>query len=213
MQITAASDAELQALSELPGNSALEAAVRDLLSACLSAVPSCLAVRVTSPALDPGLAIESLGILEAMERSLASLRLDLIGNYPQPHEQPTTAGWPTAVTVLILASESGAFSTFVDGADRLDTPGFRIIRRSVDEDLPPHDLPRPDHPPGHDAGLGVVADHTRILNRAVGVLIDRGHLPDAALRVLHEQAEDAGLTVIEQARAVLATTSRPQQDL
>lgn len=53
MRIASALSAELRSLLDLVGIPELGAAVRDLLTTCVAAVPSCSGVLVTSPALDP----------------------------------------------------------------------------------------------------------------------------------------------------------------
>jgi hypothetical protein len=195
-QVVHALAGQLRTLGDLTGASELPAAVDRLLTACVSAVPSTLAVRVTSPALGFGRAIETEGILAAREACRASLRLDLLGGDPRSCH-------PVAVSVLILAGQVGAFADFVGGADPLARPGVRIIRRTVDEDV---SQVWTETSTG-DADLDDAVPHGRIVHRAVGVLIDRGYLPDEALDELRRQATSTDRTLLDQAWEVLRSTA------
>jgi hypothetical protein len=196
MRITAALAAELSSLGGLVGIPELTTAVQDLLADYASAVPSCLGLRVSSPALGPGHAIETERRVEATPASAqASLRLDLLGGDLGP-DRPLTV-----VSVLILAGQAGAFADFVGGADPLNRQGFRIVRRTVDDDLDPataRELTERDRTPLDD-----VIGRARVVNRAIGVLIDRGYPPEAALQVLEHDADTSGRTTLDQAWTIV----------
>jgi hypothetical protein len=198
MRITAALAAELSSLGDLVGIPELTTAVQDLHADYASAVPSCLGLRVSSPALDPGHLIETDDDDQSVR---ASLRLDLLGGDPGP-DRPLTL-----VSVLILAGRPGAFADFVGGADPLNRKGFRIVRRTVDEDLntgPVRDLSERDRTRSEN-----MIGRARVINRAIGVMIDRGHSPDAALRILQHDADAAGRATLDQAWTVTDSVSRP----
>jgi hypothetical protein len=206
MHITSALHTELRDLGDQVGVPELPVAVQELIDACAAAVPSCLALRVTSPALGPSQVIETDGISTVFGAARASLRLDLLSGHVRV--PPGLIKRPTVVRVLLLAGNTGAFDDFVGGGDALDRQGFRIVRRTVDEDL---------SAPGDRAWTGEgllvassdsVVPAARTINRAVGVLIDRGHLPDDALELLNRQASTADRTVLEHARTVLQSTAR-----
>jgi hypothetical protein len=190
---------ELRVLGDLTGAPEIPRALAHLLGACVEAVPSSLGIRVTSPALGPGHAIETAGYAEATAGCRASLRLDLLGS------NPTSTG-PIIVTVVILAGRAGAFSEFVGGADPLTRPGVRIIRRTIDEDISTQWTQM-------DADLGTLDDTVsgnRIIQRAVGVLIERGHLPDEAIHHLTRTAAATDTTLLDAAWNVLrSATKRP----
>jgi hypothetical protein len=202
MRITAALAAELSSLGDLVGIPELTSAVQDLLAVYASAVPSCLGLRVSSPALGPGGTIEIERSLEATRASaLASLRLDLLGGDPGPDRRLTL------VSVLILAGQAGAFADFVGGADPRSRQGFRIVRRTVDDDLDPatvRDLAERDWTSRED-----VIGRARVINRAIGVLIDRGNPPDAALQILQHDAGTSGRTTLDQAWTVVQPAPGP----
>jgi hypothetical protein len=202
MRITAALAAELSSLGDLVGIPELTTAVQELLADYSSAVPSCLGLRVRSSALGPGRVIETDRGLEVTRVSArASLRLDLLGGDPGPDRRLTL------VSVLILAGEAGAFADFVGGADPVNRQGFRIVRRSVDEDVDPPSarvVPDRDEPP-----VDRVTVHDRAINRAIGMLIDRGHPPEVALRILEHDAARAGRTTLDQARSVVQPETGP----
>jgi hypothetical protein len=191
MQITAAVDAELRALSEMVGLPQLHLAVVDLLAVCLAAVPSCLALQVSSPALD-GVGITTEGFLDARRTCRASLRLELHGD---GHRSGST---PTVVVVRVFAFQEGAFAEFVGGADPFSRQGFRIVRRTVDTDITAAVTTDPALD-GHVPAVSMM----RTVNLAIGVLIDRGHLPEEALDLLHQQAAAAGRPVEDWAASVV----------
>jgi hypothetical protein len=196
MRITAALAAELSSLGDLVGIPELTTAVQDVLADYASAVPSCLGLRVSSLALGPGRVIETDRSPDAIRPSIvASLRLDLVGGDPGPDRRPSL------VSVLILAGAVGAFADFVGGADPLNQKGFRIVRRSIDEDLDP--AVAADHPEGAGVTEESLTGRARVINRAIGVLIDRGHSPEAALGILRHDADTAGRTTLDQARTVV----------
>jgi hypothetical protein len=205
MRTTPAMHTELSALGDVVGVPELASAVHDLIDVAVATVPSCLALRITSPALGPAQTIQTAGISVLYGDARASLRLDLLGAPPGP-------GRPsTLVRVLILASQGGVFADFVGGADPTDRQGFRIVQRTIDEDLfiPGNRAPPTDGP--FDGGSTSTltdgfAQHDRVVNRAVGVLMGRGHPPDLALELLHHQAATAHRTVLDHARALLQST-------
>lgn len=190
---------ELRALGDLSSAPDLARMLGLLLTACVEAVPSTLAVRVTSPALGPGRTIESAGFGAAHQACRASLRLQLLGGERYP-------GSPAVqVTVVILAGRAGAFNDFVGGADPLARPGVRIVRRTVDEDVS-------EVWTEMDTDLGALDDAVtgeRIVQRAVGVLIEGGLLPDEAIEELQRHASGTGSTLLEAAWDVLRSTAVP----
>lgn len=231
MQITAALDAELRAMGELVGIPRLDSALRDLLTVCLSAVPSCLGLRVSSTALG-GYTIETSDWHSARENCRATMRLDLLGlehidGFPVDglSGEPASDSSPP-VSVLLLAEISGAFADLVGGADPLSWPGIRIVRRTVNGELdrvvtPPvsqpvrHTVVAAARQPAPDGRLPDADESDdmfgglqpmRVIHQAIGVLIDRGLPPTEALQLLHHQAQSAGRSLPEQAAAVMAST-------
>jgi hypothetical protein len=84
-------------LGELVGITDLAGAVVDLVAACVTATPSCVALRVTSPAPGVGHAIATVDYDHVRSLARASLRLDLLRHDPGP-----TRRWPV-VTILLFA--------------------------------------------------------------------------------------------------------------
>jgi hypothetical protein len=133
----------------------------------------------------------------------------------------------TAIIIRVFASTEDAFADFVGGADPLSRQGFRIVRRAVDGDLVggtaldgaaawPDGVLALD---GSEADVAVPVAlpaldlaHLTVINRAIGVLMDRGLPPEEALQVLHGQAAAARESLADWAVRVVASTRRGGRD-
>jgi hypothetical protein len=158
--------------------------VRDLVRSAIASAPSCIAVIVTIADQEPLFAIDDR-LRDGVAVVRASLRAQIAASRPgQPGRQ-----------VVFLAERQGEFTDFT----AMDLPATAAVDQLhtmvIDGDL--------------DAALRLVKagpndDHpARTVDRAVGVLLDRGFLPAEALRELHTRARLSGHSLSEQADAVL----------
>jgi hypothetical protein len=158
--------------------------VRDLVRSAMASAPSCIAVIITLGDEEPLYAMDdSLRHGNATVR--ASLRAQITASRSaQPGHR-----------VVFLAEKVGEFANFTAGT--LKRPGSPDLHHLViDGDL--------------DAAAGLAQpngstdiDATRTVDRAVGVLLDRGYLPADALETLRTRAHAAGRSLTEQALLVL----------
>ena len=136
---------------------------------------------VTLTAIDPDLAL-SAG---------ASLALPL----------GPAAGAGAGGTMVLYAGHPGAFVDLAADLERVPGLGGRVV---LDGDLPGTSRPHAPAPPGV-TGLAELG----VMNRAIGVLITRGHPPAEARAELRRRAAVGLTSVTEVARHVLASTNAP----
>ena len=156
----------------------------------VAVVPSCVAVSIAARRLGVDVVITvpagGTGRVHRAREVFASLAL------PFP-----PAGF--GLVLVLQASEPRAFERLADNLAALRGSG--------------------QPPPVLDAHLGAlssswdgVADSfadLRLLDRAIGVLIDQGRPPEAAEAELHRRAADAGLTVAAAAHVLLTSPTLP----
>jgi hypothetical protein len=102
-------------------------------------------------------------------------------------------------TVVLHAGHPGAFVDLAADLERVSGPGGPV---ALDGDLPDMSAPQQGRGISGLAELGVV-------NRAIGVLITRGHTPAEARAELRRRAAVSLTSVTEVARHVLASTNAP----
>jgi hypothetical protein len=158
--------------------------VRDLVRSAVASAPSCLGVIITIGDEEPFYIIDDrLRGATAVVR--ASLRAQFAVSGPgEPARQ-----------IVLLAEQAGGFKDFA--AATLPTSGFPdqmhvvVIDGDLDADIGPGD--------GHSPG-----DYpARVVDRAIGVLLDRGFGPPEALQELRARAQACGRSLPEQAALVL----------
>jgi hypothetical protein len=101
--------------------------------------------------------------------------------------------------MVLLAGHPGAFVDLAADLERVPGPDGRV---ALDGHLPDMSAPQPGRGISGLAELGVV-------NRAIGVLITRGHTPAKARAELRRRAAVSLTSVTEVARHVLASTNAP----
>jgi len=114
-----------------------------------------------------------------------------------PLTAPTGAG--TGGIVVFYARNPGAFVDLAADTRRVRGPVGRVV--------PDGHLPSRSHPP-HRPGITGLADLS-VVNRAIGVLITRGHTLGEARAELRRRAADNLHGVPAAARKVLASTNAP----
>jgi hypothetical protein len=95
------------------------------------------------------------------------------------------------MTVTLYAATAGAFVDLA--ADLAFMFGLSLADIAIDQQLSP--------PTAEEPGVAEWAQ----INQAIGVLIDRGHLPEQARAVLHRDAARAGMTLAATAALLLAS--------
>jgi hypothetical protein len=96
--------------------------------------------------------------------------------------------------LILQAAETGAFLLLRD--ELVTSPAGQATAPQVDQHL------SPTPPPGQ--ALTSARARLAAVDRAVGVLLDRGLLPEAALEELRRRAEIAGTELVAAAHALLA---------
>jgi hypothetical protein len=188
VEISSALAEQLQLLDGDPDHpDSLAAGLTQLTSDLAAAVPSLLAVSITLVRLDSEVVISVLARDAAAATVLASLAVPLSDVEPDD-------------LLILRAGEAGVFLLLADDLVGLlgsgCYPNFAVDRH----------LKLPAVLPGEswETGLG----HLRAVNQAIGVLLDRGLPPDAALALLRERAVAGGTTVGAVSRLLLESMSR-----
>ena len=167
-------------LLDLDGSEELGLALDELAAGLATAVPSLLTVSLVLVHQDVPVPLTVRAESEPDAAVLASLAVEVAGE---------------AGSLLILqAAEQGAFLLLRD--ELAGSPSSRTPEPQVDQHLTPAGPPGP--------ALTAARADLAAVNRAVGVLLDRGVLPEAALAELRRRAEVAGITVGAAGRALLA---------
>lgn len=108
----------------------------------------------------------------------------------------------TTSSVVLYASTPGAFVDLAaDAVVHRPHPGAVLVDVHLDD-------PEGVRPVSGSTGWAEIS----IVNRAVGVLIGRGHTPEQAQSTLDTRAVSSGLGAVEIARAVVASTVPPHPD-
>jgi hypothetical protein len=167
----------------LLGDGNLVLAVRDLVRSALAATPSCVAVIITIGDEEPFCALDDrlrdgLAVVRASLRAQFALSQP---SHPQRH-------------VVLLAEQLGAFKDFTATTLPTNPIADRLHDLVVDGDL---------RTMVGTASSGRLEEDGRVVDRAVGVLLDRGFYPDEALRELQQRARAARRSLLEQAELVL----------
>ena len=184
MRITAAMAEQLLLLHGDPDRAGEFAAALDRLGRDVAlAVPTCLAVTITFAG--PGDAISVSTTTGGAEPAavLASLAV------------PLSAG-ALGDLLILRAREAGAFLLLADDLGGLLGPGQPPI------ELDKH-LSWPEEPSNESLAASVAG--LRVVDQAVGVLVDRGLSPEAAHRELWRRAGEAGTTVAAVGREIVAS--------
>jgi hypothetical protein len=162
--------------------------VRDLVRSAVASAPSCLAVIITVGKEEPLYAIDDR-LREGVAIVRASLRAQITTSGPgTPRRQ-----------IVFLAERAREFADFTALDLPITSPQGYAHHLVIDRDLDSafgltHDLPK-------EISAG------RVIDRAIGVLLDRGFLPAEALQELQTRANASGLTLSEQADIVLRSLS------
>jgi hypothetical protein len=183
------------------GNPDLSVALLRLASSALAGVPSWLALRVTEAGNEQQLTIYQPSYSSGKAHARSSLRLEV--------DSTVHAG--LSRSFVFLAEEANAFDDFrqfrtagpcEDASSGATTPaGPAISRLVVDGDVP-------------IAGTGELtsvgdkeaADSDRVIDRAIGVLLERGW--SDARGELTARAHSSGRTLLREARAVLGSVEQ-----
>lgn len=182
MRITAAVAKQLLILQGDPDlGDDLVAALDRLGREVVRAVPSCLAVTITHAGLGGEI---SVSITAGRAAVLASLAVPL---------SAVAAG----DLVVLRAGEAGAFLLLADDLDVLLGPDHHPPVR-LDEHLTWPTAANGESLAASVAGL-------RVVDRAIGVLVDRGLPPEAAHRELWRRVGETNTTIDAVSRAVLAS--------
>ncbi|MEX5710124.1 ANTAR domain-containing protein [Parafrankia sp. FMc6] len=100
------------------------------------------------------------------------------------------------MTVTFLSGAESAFNALARGL-----PPKYALRATIDTDLTTG--------PGEAPDTRSALDAISLVDRAIGVLVERGLQPDEAATRLQDQATAAAVPVDEAARTVLASIPRP----
>ena len=185
MRITATVTKQLRLLQgDLARAGDLAAGLNQLSRDVAVAVPSCLAVTITLARLGGEISVSTTAEPAAV---LASLAVPL-------------SAVSSGSLLVLRAGEAGAFVLLADDLDGVLGPGHSPI--DVDQHLA---WPTAT---GGEAFTTSLAD-LRVVNHAVGVLVDRGLPPRAAHRELWRRAGATGTTVVAVSRDLLRS---PQSD-
>lgn len=177
--------ARLNGLAQLnDGNLVLM--VRDLVRSASALAPSCIGVIITIGDQSPLYAID-----DRLRAGTAGVRASLRALITAPGP-----GHP-ARQVIFLAERPGEFEDFEVGP--LSSP--RASGRSVDHLVIDGDLDAATSL--KDDARPIDLDPDRDLNRALGVLLDRGFPPAEARQELRDQADECGNDLVGQARVLL----------
>lgn len=183
MDLSTALSADLDNLMRIVGlgDSGLDDAVQDLHTDLAAAVPSYVGFALTLVTDQRPVALTSL-THEALPTPIAS-SLAL----------PLSAEPPRGSVVVLYATAPRAFVALAAGlAQPLSAAQKRLI---LDQ----------DQQPTFGSGLAGVEEHS-ILNRAIGVLMGRGHTPEGARAQLQRKATDCGLGVLQVAAYIVGAS-------
>ncbi|MBK5306076.1 MAG: ANTAR domain-containing protein [Frankiaceae bacterium] len=186
-----AHDAELRAFaaaSGRPGDVVVELA--RLLELALLAIPTCIGVSLVIRGLAPPVTLSALRPRWHIKPVLASLSVRL----PRPPTAPASEGGAE------LRIYAGAAHAFADTAPSL-LALLDMTARQVTVDA---HLEAPDLAEERAAIAGWLDDQT-VIDRAIGMLLDRGLLPDEARLELARLADLDGTSTLEVARALIAS--------
>ena len=137
-----------------------------------------------------------------------------VNAFDSPGEQPVTSlrwvaeqgGADDETTLILYAHHPGAFVDLaadlgyvLDGPPHLQSPRRSEDLVRLDQDLPPPTL----------ASSITGVEELAMINRATGVLIDRGTHPDDVVLELARQAAAAGLDHYTYARTLLGQVAKP----
>ena len=184
MRITAAVAEQLLLLQGTPDlDGDLAAALDRLGRDVVRAVPSCLTVSIALARPEDEISVSTTAGAAGPAAALASLAV------------PLSAG-PCGDLLILRAGEAGAFLLLADDLGGLLGPGQPQI------ELDKH-LSRPVEP-SNESLAASVAD-LRVVDQAVGVLVDRGLSPEAAHHELWRRAGGAGTTVAAVSREMVAS--------
>lgn len=183
MRITAAVAEQLQLLHADPDRADRFAARLSRLGRDVAlAVPSCLAVTISLARQGSEVSVSMItGVQPAAV--LASLAV------------PLSAVAPRDLLVL-RAGAAGAFLLLADDLDGRPGPGHPSIEVDKHLSWPPA--------PSGESSAASLAD-LRVVDQAMGVLVDRGLPPEAAGRDLQRRAGAADMAVAAVSRALLAS--------
>lgn len=183
---------ELRAIATLSagtaGSDPTETLTR-LAEAVHVAVPSCTAILVAVQLHGRPLTLAVACNEDTTAPTLSSLRLDL--SAPAGSE-PVAA----PLAVIFLSDAESAFDALAR-----DLPPKYAHRATIDTDLTAD--------PGEATDPRSALDAISLVDRAIGVLVERGLQPDEAATCLQDQATAAAVQVHEAARTVLASVPRP----
>jgi hypothetical protein len=185
MRITATVTEQLRLLQgDLPRAGDFAAALSQLSRDVAVAVPSCLAVTITLARLGREISVSTVAAPAVVLASLAV---------------PLSAVFPGGLLIL-RAGEAGAFLLLADDLDGLLGPGH-----------PPIDLDEHLAWPGaaNATSLGASLADLSAVDRAIGVLIDRGLPPEAAHRELGRRVGEGDTTLVAVSHDLLRS---PQSD-
>ena len=164
-----------------------------LVDDLVTAVPSFLGLSMTLPQQPAPAAVENAVTLNF----LPPARAGSVGTTLQiPVQAPGISG--CGGTVLFYAARPGAF---VDLAADIRFAYGRNGRIILDQHLPsPNHPPRPSGVSGHA--------HASTINRAIGVLIGRGHTPENARSILQHRADQDEIPLLRVAEQLLTHSPR-----
>jgi hypothetical protein len=162
--------------------------IRDLVRSAVASAPSCVAVIITVGDEEPLYAIDDrLQAGVAVVR--ASLRAQITALEPgKPGRQ-----------IVFLAERPQEFADFTASTMPVNEPRGYVYQLVVDGDL--------DFAIGLNDGSTVDNSAGRVIDRAVGVLLDRGFPPAEAVQELQSRARASGVTLAEQAEIVMRSLS------
>jgi hypothetical protein len=162
--------------------------VRDLIRSAVASAPSCLAVIITLGDEEPLYAIDDrLRAGNAVVR--ASLRAQITESGP---------GHPMR-HVVFLAEQAGEFEDLT----AMPLPVIGLPEHQWHHLVIDGDLSAATTLIG--GGRGSDIDPGRLVNRAIGVMLDRGFPPDEAFDELRSQAQATGHELAEHAQLILSS--------
>lgn len=176
----------------------LPALLDELLRSAVQAVPSCLAVSITLICPLP-LTLTALTLAAGLEPARSSLQLRL----PGPPSGSGGAQLPggSGGVLTVWAAQPGALRRLTSGL--LALLGVHSRSAVIDSHL---QLPALAGAPDV---LASELDDLSALNQALGVLLDRGLLPDQSLAELESRAQQAASSVPAAARQLLTDMQPP----
>jgi hypothetical protein len=163
--------------------------VRDLVRSANAAAPSCIGVIITIGDEEPFHIID-----DRLRAGTAIVRASLRAQFAAP--RPDHPGRQ----IVLLAERPGEFKEFTTTTLPTTNTTDHLRHLVLDEDLetdigPAAGSPQDDHP-------------ARLVDQALGVLLDRGFPPTEALQELRNTARAAGRSLPEQAQIILLSLPR-----